>query len=168
MRRDAEANPVQRLIRALPANALVAGVLARLLPPIDRLVFRLTRKRHTLTSLISGLPVVLLETTGARSGQARVTPVLGIPDGDEIVVIASNWGQRHHPAWYQNLWADPTATVTVNGQRWPARARETAGDERARRWEQGLAFYPAWTAYERRAGDREIPVMVLTLEHDRE
>lgn len=164
MRRDAEANPVQRLIRALPANALVAGMLARILPPIDRLVFRLTRKRHTLTSLISGLPVVLLETTGARSGQVRVTPVLGIPDGDEIVVIASNWGQRHHPAWYHNLCAEPTATVTLNGQRWRVRARETSGDERARRWEQGLAFYPAWRAYERRAGDREIPVMVLAPE----
>lgn len=164
--REAEANAFQRLIRALPANAVVAAVLARILPPIDRLVFRLTGKRHTMTSLISGLPVVLLETTGATSGHARVTPLLGIPDGDEIVVIASNWGQSHHPAWYHNLCAEPTAAVTVDGRRWPVRARETAGDERARRWERGLAFYPAWRAYARRAGDREIPVMVLAPERD--
>lgn len=162
--REAEANPVQRLIRTLPANAVVAAMLARILPSIDRLVFRLTRKRHTLTSLISGLPVVLLETVGAKSGQARVTPLLGIPDGDEVVVIASNWGQRHHPAWYHNLCAEPTASVTVHGRRWQVRAREASGDERARRWERGLAYYPAWRAYERRAGDREIPVMVLAPE----
>lgn len=162
--RYAEGNRFQRLNRALPSNTVVSWVYARILPPVDRLVFRLSRGRHTFASLMSGLPVIMLETTGARSQEARVTPVLGIPDGDDIIVIASNWGQRQHPAWYHNLRAKQTATVTVKGERRCVRAREIAGAERERRWQQGLEFYPAWKAYERRAGDREIPIMVLTPE----
>lgn len=162
--RYAEVNRFQRLNRALPSNAVVSWVYARLLPPIDRLVFRLTRGRRTFASLMSGLPVVMLETTGAKSQMTRVTPVLGLPDGDDVIVIASNWGQRQHPAWYHNLRAEPAATITVNGERRRVRARELAGAERERRWHQGLEFYPAWKAYERRAGDRKIPIMVLTPE----
>lgn len=162
--RYAEVNRFQRFNRALPSNAIVSWVCARLLPTIDRLVFRLTRGRHTFASFTSGLPVVMLETTGAKSHATRVTPVLGLPDGDDVIVIASNWGQRQHPAWYHNLRAEPAATITVNGERRRVRARELAGAERERRWQQGLEFYPAWEAYERRAGDRKIPIMVLTPE----
>lgn len=57
----------------------------------------------------------MLTTTGARTGQPRTLPVLGLPDGDRFVVIASNFGQRHNPAWYHNLRAHPQATVTANG-----------------------------------------------------
>lgn len=159
--RYAEANWFQRLQRRLPAKAAVSRMYARILPPLDRLVFRLTRGRQTLTSLVSGLPVVLLETTGARSGARRLVPVLGLPDGEDVVVIASNWGQDHHPAWYHNLCAEPSATITVRGERRRVVARETSGEERRRHWQQALEVYPAWRAYEARAGDREIPVIML-------
>jgi deazaflavin-dependent oxidoreductase (nitroreductase family) len=57
----------------------------------------------------------MLATTGAKTGQQRVWPVLGVPDGDNLVVMASNWGQHHHAAWYYNLRAHPEATITVGG-----------------------------------------------------
>lgn len=91
----------------------MSWVYVRVLHHIDRPLYRLTRGRHSFVSLVSGLPVVMLTTTGARTRQQRVSPVVGLPDGDNLAVIASNWGQRHHPAWYHNLRACPEATVTV-------------------------------------------------------
>ena len=79
--RYAEANLFQRLNRTLPSNPVVARVYSRILPAIDRSVFRLTRGRHSFVSVMTGLPLILLETTGARSGQARAAPVIGIHDG---------------------------------------------------------------------------------------
>ena len=72
---------------------------ARTLHHLDRLVFRLTKERHTFANLISGLPVVMLTTTCAKSGKPRTLPVLGMPDGARTCIIASNWGQHRHPGW---------------------------------------------------------------------
>src|SRR5947209_1572003 len=80
-------------------------------PHLDRPIHRLTRGRHTMGSLLSGLPVVMLTTTGARSGKPRTVPILGIPVQGGVAVIASNWGQQHHPSWYHNLRAHPEAQV---------------------------------------------------------
>ena len=87
--------------------------------------------------------------------------MLGIPDGERMVVIASNFGQRHHPAWYYNLRADPSAELTVDGMTRRVRAREAIGAERARLWESALQVYPGWRNYERRASHREIGVFIL-------
>ena len=89
-------------------------------------------------SWLSGLPVVMLTTTGARTGQQRTLPVIAVPDGDNLVVIASNWGQRRHPAWYHNLRAHPEATVTVGGVSRRVRAHEAVGEERDRLWQRDL------------------------------
>ena len=104
-----EANPIQRVTRWSAATAPISWFSARVLHHLDRLIYRLTRGRHTLSSRVSGLPVVMLTTTGAKTGQQRTSPVLGVPDGEDLVVIASNWGQRHHPAWYHNLRAQAPA-----------------------------------------------------------
>jgi F420H(2)-dependent quinone reductase len=78
-----EANPIQRFIRWSAATAPVPWLYVRVLHHIDRPIYRLTRGRHTAVNLVSGLPVVMLTTTGAKTGQQRVWPVLGIPDGDK-------------------------------------------------------------------------------------
>jgi deazaflavin-dependent oxidoreductase (nitroreductase family) len=104
-----EANPIQRFLRWSAATAPVSWLYGRVLHHLDRL----TRGRHTLSSWLSGLPVVMLTTTGAKTGQQRTSPVIAVPDGDNLVVVASNWGRRQHPAWYYNLRAHPRATVTV-------------------------------------------------------
>jgi deazaflavin-dependent oxidoreductase (nitroreductase family) len=167
MSRYREANPIRRLTRRSAATAPISWLAAPLLHHLDRLVSRLTRGRHTLSSWVSGLPVVMLTTTGAKTGQQRTSPVVGVPDGDNLVVIASNWGQRQHPGWYHNLRAHSTATVTVGGASWPVVAREAAGEERTRLWRQDLQVYPGRAAYERRAAQRHIPVIVLTPASDK-
>jgi deazaflavin-dependent oxidoreductase (nitroreductase family) len=124
-------------------------------------VYRLTRGRYTFASLVSGLPVVMLTTTGARSGRPRTVPVLGLPTSDGLVVIASNFGQEHNPAWYYNLRSHPEGEVAVGQSVQRFRAVEAQGDQRARIWQQGLEVYPGWSTYERRASHRNIAVFVL-------
>ena len=110
-----EATPLQRLLRWSAATAPVSWLYVRVLHHLDRLSYRLTRGRHTFSSRLARLPVVMLTTTGAKTGQQRTSPVIAVPDGDNLVVIASKWGQRQHPAWFHNLCAHPQATVTVGG-----------------------------------------------------
>jgi deazaflavin-dependent oxidoreductase (nitroreductase family) len=153
----AEANPLQRGLRRFAASGPGSWLLSRVLHRLDRPVYRATRRRHTLANLLSGLPVVVLTTNGARSGRPCSVPLLGLPTPDGMAVIASNYGRRHHPAWYFNLRADPDAEV--DGR--PVRAVEVDGEQRARIWAQGLAVYPGWSTYERRAGDRRIAVFLL-------
>jgi deazaflavin-dependent oxidoreductase (nitroreductase family) len=157
----AEANPIQRFLRRFAASGPGSWLFARVLHHIDRPVYRLTGGRHTFAAMVSGLPVVMLTTTGARSGLARTVPVLGLPTPDGLAVIASNYGQAHHPAWYHNLRADPTGEIVVDGRRHRFRAVEAQGERRDRIWEQGLRVYPGWSQYERRASNRRIAVFVV-------
>jgi deazaflavin-dependent oxidoreductase (nitroreductase family) len=157
----AEANALQRGIRRFAASGPGSFVFARILDHLDRPVYRATRGRHTLTSVLAGLPVVVLTTKGARSGRSSSVPLVGLPTPDGIAVIASNYGQRHNPAWYHNLRAAPEAEIAVDGARTPVRAVEVEGDRRARIWEQALKVYPGYSTYERRASNRRIAVFVL-------
>ena len=156
------ANVVQRLIRRFASSGPGSFLFARLAPRFDKPIFKLTRGRHTLASLVSGLPVVMLTTFGAKSGKERTVPVLGLPTDDGIAVIASNFGQKRHPAWYHNLMARPEGRVTVDGSTHSVRARVAEGEERQRIWDQGLRVYPGWSQYERRASHRRIAVFVLS------
>jgi len=157
----AQANLLQRFLRRLGATRPGAWVFARILHRIDRPVHRLTRGRHTLTSVLAGFPVVMLRTTGARSGATRTVPLLGLPTEDGLVVVASNFGRHEHPAWHHNLRANPDATVVVDGVAHAIRATVAWGEQRARIWREGLKVYPGWSQYERRAAHREIIVYVL-------
>ena len=105
--------------------------------------------------------MLLLETTGARSGERRQTPLVCTDDGDRIAVVASNGGKSAHPDWYFNVRANPMVTVTMRGLSAPYRARETEGVERERLWESALPVFPGYATYQERAGEREIPVIVL-------
>jgi deazaflavin-dependent oxidoreductase (nitroreductase family) len=156
-----EANPILRFLRWSAATAPVSWLYLRMLHHMDRLSYRLTRGRHILSGWFTGLPMVMLTTTGAKTGQQRTSPVIGEPDGDNLVVVASNWGQRHSPGWYYNLCANPAATVTVKGVSRRVLAREAVGEERDRLWQRDLEFYPGRSAYQRRATNRRIPVVVL-------
>lgn len=100
-----DANALQRALRRLAASGPGAWLFARVLYRIDRPVYRITRGRHTFASFLSGIPVVMITTTGARSGRPRTVPVLGLPTPDGLAVIASNkiWteGLRVYPGWSQ-------------------------------------------------------------------
>ena len=155
------ANGVQKALRRFAASGPGSWLFARVLHRIDRPVYRLTRGRHTFASLLSGIPVVMLTTTGARSGRPRTVPVLGLPTADGLAVIASNFGQQRHPGWYHNLHANPEGSVAVDGQTRRFRAVEVENDWRRRIWEEGLRVYPGWSQYERRASNRRIAVFIL-------
>lgn len=161
MRRES-LDGLRRILRDLSATAPVSWVLSRTLHRADKLVFRLTEGR-TLSSLVTGLPVIMLSTTGAKSGRVRTVQVLGLPDGDRLVVIASSYGQSSRsPAWYHNLRANPEATATVEGVEYPMVAYEAEGEERDRLWSKGVEIYPGFADYQQRASARRIPVMVLS------
>jgi deazaflavin-dependent oxidoreductase (nitroreductase family) len=155
------ANALQKLIRRLAASGPGSWVFARVMHHLDRPVYRATRGRHTVSSLLSGLPVVMLTTVGAKSGRSHTVPLVGIPVPGGIAVVASNWGQYRHPAWYHNLRAHPDAQAVVEGSVRAVRAVEADGERRASIWKQGLRVYPGFGQYERRAAHRRIPIMVL-------
>jgi deazaflavin-dependent oxidoreductase (nitroreductase family) len=155
-----EANGLQKFVRRFAAGGPGSWLFARVAPQIDRPVHRLTGGRHTFASLISGLPVVMLTTTGAKSGQPRTVPVLGIPTSDGVAVIASNWGQQRHPAWYHNLRAHPDVTVQIGAEHRSVHARVATAEERARLWPRAVELYGSYADYQART-DREIPLVIL-------
>ena len=122
-------------------------------------VFRMTGGR--VGGHLMGLPVVLLTTTGRKTGKARTVPLMTLPDGDHFVIIASNNGAPTHPAWFNNLAANPEVTVEARGRKFVALAEIAKGDERTRLWNAVATKVPRYDGYKAKAGDREIPVVVL-------
>ena len=121
--------------------------------------FRANRGR-ILTGRFAGRRLVLLTTIGARSGQARTTPLAFTRDGDHYVVIASKAGSASHPDWYHNLVRNPTVTLETGEETFQARARVAQDDERERLYEAQAALMPNFAEYQRRT-TRQIPVVVL-------
>jgi len=121
-------------------------------------VYRLSRGR--IGGRVGKGPVLLLTTTGRKSGEPRTAPVLYLADGDRHVVINTNAGNAKTPAWSLNLRADPDAEVEVRGKRTKVRARIAEGEERADLWRRHMEQYSGWDYYEQKL-DREIGVFVL-------
>jgi deazaflavin-dependent oxidoreductase (nitroreductase family) len=107
-----------------------------------------------------GTPVLLLTTTGARSGEQRTTPVVYLPDGERMVIFASKAGAPENPAWFHNLRAHPQVTVEVGTETLKANAVITSGEERERLFRRQADLQPQFEEYARRT-TREIPVIAL-------
>jgi deazaflavin-dependent oxidoreductase (nitroreductase family) len=107
-----------------------------------------------------GAPVLLLTTTGAKSGQQRTTPVMYLPDGGRMVVFASKGGAPSNPAWYHNLLAHPSAKVEVGSDAVDVNAVVTSGEERERLFRDQAERYPQFADYAQKT-TREIPVVAL-------
>jgi deazaflavin-dependent oxidoreductase (nitroreductase family) len=157
-----QANPFRRFMRVSAAWRPMSWFYARTLQHIDRGVYRLTDGRATFASWMAGLPIVMLTTTGAKSGRRHTLPLVALPEGDRLVVIASNFGQYRNPSWYHNLRANPRATIVFEGATREVVARELEGEERERQYARGIEIYPGWRQYRKRASHRRIPVMELT------
>ena len=155
------AGRLHRAMRQFGALAPVSWFFARTLHHMDRAVYRATKGRTTVASVLAGLPIMMLTTTGARTGQQRTVPLLAIPDGGSYVVIASNYGQPKAAGWGFNLRAHPKATVAFEGRRMDVVAQELTGAERERLYERGIEIYPGWVHYRKRV-TRTIPVFRLT------
>jgi deazaflavin-dependent oxidoreductase (nitroreductase family) len=157
-----QANWFRRMMRLSGALPPITWLYARTLHHLDRAVYWLTRGRATFVSLVTGLPIVMLTTTGAKSGRRHTLPLVALPDGDRMVIIASNYGQERNPSWYYNLRANPRATIVLDGVTREVVARELEGEEREREYARGIEIYPGWTQYRKRASHRRIPVIELT------
>jgi len=107
-----------------------------------------------------GTQTLLLTTTGRRSGEQRVHPLIYGKSGDDYLVVASKGGAPQHPAWYLNLEANPEVEVQVKGEQFPARARTATSDEKVTLWPIMTKEWPAYDEYQRKT-DRDIPVVVL-------
>jgi deazaflavin-dependent oxidoreductase (nitroreductase family) len=128
----------QRWIRRFAGSRLGAWLFARVLHRIDRFVFRMTGGRRTATSVISGLPVVMLTTTGARTGLPRTVPVLGFPIGDDIAIAAGNFGRPDAPGCGVNLRRDSHAELVVDRQPRAMVAEELTGVARQNVWGRAI------------------------------
>jgi deazaflavin-dependent oxidoreductase (nitroreductase family) len=107
-----------------------------------------------------GRPVLLLTTTGAKTGEPRLVPLVFSRDGDRFVIMASKGGAPAHPAWFANLVANPVVTVETGGEAFQARATVTEGAERDRLWAAHVALNPGFADYEKRT-TRLIPAIAL-------
>jgi deazaflavin-dependent oxidoreductase (nitroreductase family) len=107
-----------------------------------------------------GTEILLLTTTGRRSGDERTTPLIHRTDGSHWVVVASKGGTPENPDWYENLVADPEATIQVRADTIPVRASTASGEERSRLWSRMTEVWPAYDEYQAKT-DREIPIVVF-------
>jgi deazaflavin-dependent oxidoreductase (nitroreductase family) len=127
---------------------------------LDKLLQRLTRGRVDLLTF-AGLPEILLQVPGRRTGVLRSTPLLCVPHGEGWLVAGSNWGAPQPPAWVVNLEAADEPLVTYRGRTVAAEARRLTGLEREEKWAVMLETWPNYGKYAERT-DRELPVFWLT------
>lgn len=122
-------------------------------------VFRATNGR--LLGRVAGMPVLVLATTGRKSGKKRTTMLTSpVQDGDKLVIVASYGGDPRHPAWFLNLQENPDVEVTMGGKVRPMKARVATSDEKAELWPQVVAAYGGYGSYQKRT-DRDIPLVIL-------
>jgi F420H(2)-dependent quinone reductase len=136
-------------------------VLGRL-TGLHTLAYRATRGvvGHRIPGAFS---MLLLDHVGAKSGDHRTSPLLYVPDGDDLVIVASKGGHPKNPGWYYNLRANPLTTVQVGSEKREVCARVAGAEERKRLWPKCVEEYGPYADYQRRADkvDREIPLVIL-------
>jgi deazaflavin-dependent oxidoreductase (nitroreductase family) len=108
-----------------------------------------------------GDSLIILHTTGARTGAPRVNPAMAIAEGDDWLIVGSKGGAPDHPAWYHNLVAHPDASIETGTETVDVRAIDLKGDERDAAWEKFTTRSAAFSEYEQKAGGRRIPVIKL-------
>jgi deazaflavin-dependent oxidoreductase (nitroreductase family) len=136
-------------------------IAMKVLGAIHRWLYRVSSGKWSQTFF--GSPILLLTTTGRRTGRPRTWPLTYLPEGDRFIVIASNGGQPNHPAWYLNLRANPQVSVQLGDRTSVMIAQTAEGDERTWLWSRVVEEYPAYAGYQQKT-DRQIPVVVLRRE----
>lgn len=130
--------------------ALATGIHVRL--------YRLTGGR--MFNTLRGAPLLLLTTTGRKTGQPRTSPLIYRADGESLVLVASAGGASHHPAWYLNLLSQPRVTMEIGRDRQRMVAETASPAEHARLWPLMTAIWPLYNSYQQRT-DRPIPIVIL-------
>ena len=152
---------IERALGRAAASRPGGWLFVNVLMHVDRWLLRVTRGRlSTAAGTRFHRHIVMLTTTGARTGRPRSVPLLALFDGQSVILIASRGGHAKHPAWYHNLRAHPLATAMVLGRKTQYRAREAEGDSRERLWRRAVELYPGYADYQRRVA-RRVPVVIL-------
>jgi deazaflavin-dependent oxidoreductase (nitroreductase family) len=158
-RGQSEKTLIDRLMVRFAYSRLGGLLFITVFPAIDKRLMKLSGGR---VRIAMGQTTLLLHARGAKSGQPRPTPLLYTPHGEDIILVASKAGAAHNPAWYHNLIAHPDVEVELDdGSRLAMRAHEAQGEEREELWRIANDNYLGYQVYQRRAGARRIPVMVL-------
>jgi deazaflavin-dependent oxidoreductase (nitroreductase family) len=148
----------EKVATPIAASKPGAWFYVNVAPAIDRRLMRWTNGRLTTGGFGR---VGMLNVRGAKTGEMRHTPLVYTRDGESVVVVASRGGDVKHPAWYRNVVANPDVTFTRDGDERPYHARTVSGEEREQLWKAVNRTYAGYAAYQARAGEREIPVVVL-------
>lgn len=149
-----------RAMSKLSSTRGFAKVAPKIVTNADRFVYKLTRGKRVLTSAGSVLPMVMLTTTGAKTGEPRQAPLATIPDGDVLYLVGSNFGRENHPAWTGNLIKTPQAVITYEQVTFPVTATLLSAEEKTEAWPKLLALWPNYEGYQERSG-RDIRVFRL-------
>ncbi|MBX7433462.1 nitroreductase/quinone reductase family protein [Mycobacterium sp. Y57] len=134
--------------------------LRHISPRIDPVLMRATRGR--VSSIGTWPRFLLLTHTGAKSGIVRTTPLIYFTDADRVILIASNYGGTRHPAWYHNVRANPTVTLSAGGFEGRFVGEEVGGADYDRLWALAKHWNPGYPRYEASAGERAIPLLAFT------
>lgn len=153
-------NALQRTFRRFASSRPGAWMFSKTARYIDRAIDRL-RPGYTGAETLAGLRMIWVTTTGARSGLPRRTPLLGVPAGDGLALIGTNFGQPAAPAWVHNLRVHPDAVAEYRGRSLNVRAREASPDERDRVLGDAPKIYDGYALYAQRITNRDVHVMVL-------
>jgi deazaflavin-dependent oxidoreductase (nitroreductase family) len=150
---------VQRSIERFGGSRVGAWIILNLFAPVD--TWLLTVSKGRIGSTRVGYPTLLLTTIGAKTGQQRTVPLIYIPHGEKLFLVASNGGEPKNPGWYYNLCANPLVQVTRDGTVASYLAREVEPDERAAIWAKALSIYTGFEAYRKRTTRAQIPIIEL-------
>jgi deazaflavin-dependent oxidoreductase (nitroreductase family) len=135
-------------------------IMAKVNKQNEKIVTEFRENEGKVGGYFAGRPLLLLTTTGSKSGEEYISPVMYDTDGDRLLVFASKGGAPTNPSWYYNLVANPEVTVEVGTEEFKAKATVVTGEERDRLYERWAEKYPQFAEYQRKV-ERKIPVIAL-------
>jgi deazaflavin-dependent oxidoreductase (nitroreductase family) len=138
-------------------NSPVVGFFIKWMSKGNTWIYR--RSNGKLGGTFQKAPVALLTTTGRKTGEPRVSPLLYLREGDRVLLVASRGGSDKHPLWYLNLKADPKVSVEIKGEKLDLTARDATEEERNLYWPKLVEMYPSYDDYQSWT-DRKIPLVV--------
>lgn len=150
----------RRVAQRLGHTRALVWIGIHILTPVDKWLYPRAKGR-VLSFGPPILPTLMLTTIGRKSGRPRTSPLVYISAGEDLVVVGSNFGQQHHPAWSANLLANPSAEVQIAEQRRRVVARLATPEEKARFWPEFLEVWPAYQRYAERSG-RDLRMFLLS------
>jgi deazaflavin-dependent oxidoreductase (nitroreductase family) len=156
------ANAAQRVFQRGASTKAGAWLFSKTAHRLDRLLLRRTHGRTAVATLLAGLPIITVTTTGAKSGLPRALPLLGIPIAGDLALVGTNFGQANTPGWVHNLEAHPSARVTYRDRSVEVTARRANPEETDAALTAAAGVYPGYDKYRERITGREIRVFVLS------